>query len=76
MDSEGKDRGVAGRVQRSTPTLLRNLRSLHVLAFHPKDADGELAVAGRHPTRNELARWAGLAQPVAAGGCCSGGHCG
>ena len=38
--------------------------------------DGELAVAGRHPTRNELARWAGLAQPVAAGGCCSGGHCG
>ncbi len=42
MDSEGKDRGVAGRVQRSTPTLLRNLRSLRVLAFHPKDADGEL----------------------------------
>ena len=38
--------------------------------------DGELAVAGRHPTRSELARWAGLAQPIPAGGCCSGGHCG
>lgn len=38
--------------------------------------DGEMALAGRLPTRSELARWAGLAQPIPAGGCCSGGHCG
>ncbi|MEO8104267.1 MAG: arsenite efflux transporter metallochaperone ArsD [Betaproteobacteria bacterium] len=40
--------------------------------------DGEVALAGRYPHRNELARWAGLAvtEPVAAGGCCSGGRCG
>jgi len=42
--------------------------------------DGEKALAGRYPTRGELARWAGLAQPtlqpVRAGDCCSGGNCG
>jgi hypothetical protein len=40
--------------------------------------DGEFALAGRYPTRDELARWAGVeAVPVAqaAGGCCSGGRC-
>ncbi len=40
--------------------------------------DGEVALAGRYPTRAELARWAGVAaeSPVpAAGGCCSGGRC-
>jgi hypothetical protein len=40
--------------------------------------DGELALAGRYPTRDELARWAGVVQPVAtpaAGACCSGGSC-
>ncbi len=42
MASEVSDRGVAGRVQRSTPDLLRNLRNLRVLVFHPKDADGEM----------------------------------
>src|SRR3990167_7604683 len=35
--------------------------------------DGELALAGRYPTRGDLARWAGIAQPVAevkaAGNC-------
>ena len=34
--------GVAGRIQRSTPFLLRNLRNLRVLVFHPKDIDGEM----------------------------------
>ena len=40
--------------------------------------DGEVALAGRYPQRGELERW--LKIPVsevgAAGGCCSGGHCG
>jgi AmiR/NasT family two-component response regulator len=34
----------AGRAQRSTPDLLRNLRSLRVLVFHPQDADGDMLV--------------------------------
>lgn len=42
--------------------------------------NGEMALSGRHPTRSELARWAGLEQPtlkpMRAGDCCSGGHCG
>ena len=42
--------------------------------------DGEMALAGRYPTRSELVRWAGLAQPtlqpIRAGDCCSGGNCG
>ncbi|MBI4189632.1 MAG: arsenite efflux transporter metallochaperone ArsD [Betaproteobacteria bacterium] len=41
--------------------------------------DGEIALAGRYPNRAELARWAGIAQPVAeikpASGCCSGSRC-
>ena len=36
--------------------------------------DGEVALAGRYPSRDELARWAAIA-PAAAGGCCSGGRC-
>lgn len=40
--------------------------------------DGEFALAGRYPSRIELARWAGLnsaieIQPVTS--CCSGGKC-
>ena len=49
--------------------------------------DGEVAFAGRYPTRDDLARWtnksaADAPAPVAAkapassGGCCSGGACG
>lgn len=44
--------------------------------------DGELALAGRYPSRDELARWAGIvpaataSEPPAAGSCCSGGRCG
>jgi len=36
--------------------------------------DGEVAMAGRYPQRNELARWAKLSPviPVAAAGCCGG----
>lgn len=41
--------------------------------------DGQLALAGRYPSRDDLARWSGLqAQPAevkAATSCCSGGHC-
>lgn len=40
--------------------------------------DGEFALAGRYPSRDELARWAGVAPAPAekaAGGCCSGGRC-
>lgn len=35
--------------------------------------DGEIALAGRYPTRAELARWAGITEPAspAAGGCCT-----
>ena len=42
MPKDGADQGVAGRVQHSTPDLLRNLRNTRVMVFHPKDADGEL----------------------------------
>ena len=42
MPRDGADHGVAGRVQNSTPDLLRNLRNTRVMVFHPKDADGEL----------------------------------
>ena len=41
--------------------------------------DGEVALAGRYPSRAELTRWAGLAQPAddagSAAGCCSGKRC-
>ncbi|MES2880100.1 MAG: arsenite efflux transporter metallochaperone ArsD [Pseudomonadota bacterium] len=42
--------------------------------------DGEVALAGRYPTRDELTRWAAMAPaavaaPAAASGCCSGGRC-
>lgn len=44
MARDGAERGVAGRAERSTPNLLRNLRNLRVIVFHPKDADGEMLV--------------------------------
>ena len=42
--------------------------------------DGEFALAGRYPSRADLARWTGIAPHVAAeakaaGDCCSGGRC-
>jgi hypothetical protein len=41
--------------------------------------DGEVALAGRYPERDLLARWAGLAAPAqatsAASACCGGGKC-
>jgi hypothetical protein len=41
--------------------------------------DGEVALAGRYPSRDDLARWAGVTPPVdakaTAGNCCSGGKC-
>ncbi|MBX9835511.1 MAG: arsenite efflux transporter metallochaperone ArsD [Burkholderiaceae bacterium] len=40
---------------------------------------GEVALAGRYPSRSDLARWAGIALPAvespSAGTCCSGGAC-
>lgn len=44
--------------------------------------DGAIALAGRYPTRAELARWAGIEPATAesktaktAGTCCGGGRC-
>lgn len=39
--------------------------------------DGEVALAGRYPTRTQLAHWAKITAqtPVATGGCCGGGSC-
>jgi len=40
--------------------------------------DGEMALAGRYPTRDELMRWTGVKQAAVtntAGSCCSGGKC-
>ncbi len=40
--------------------------------------DGEVALAGRYPSRTELARWAGIAaseEPKPQSGCCSGSGC-
>lgn len=38
------EREETGRAQRSTPDLLRNLRNLRVLVFHPQDADGDMLI--------------------------------
>ncbi|MCO5092266.1 arsenite efflux transporter metallochaperone ArsD [Bosea sp. (in: a-proteobacteria)] len=40
--------------------------------------DGEVALAGRYPNRNELSRWAGIQAseaPRTQGACCSGSGC-
>jgi len=41
--------------------------------------DGEVALAGRYPHRDELARWVGIESPATvskpAGSCCSGSSC-
>ena len=41
--------------------------------------NGEVALAGRYPSRDELTRWAGLAAATATnkteGSCCGGGPC-
>lgn len=41
--------------------------------------DGALVLAGRYPSREDLARWAGLqvlnSDPVAIASCCSAGRC-
>ena len=41
--------------------------------------DGEIALTGRYPSRDELARWAGIQKRTIAiqstGGCCSGTSC-
>ncbi|BAL26927.1 arsenite efflux transporter metallochaperone ArsD [Azoarcus sp. KH32C] len=41
--------------------------------------DGEVALAGRYPTRADLARWSGIAVQTEvkpqSGGCCSGSRC-
>ena len=42
--------------------------------------DGEVALAGRYPKREELTRWAGISatadESKPAAGCCSGSRCG
>lgn len=38
--------------------------------------DGEVALAGRYPTRPELARWTGIAPPsIPVASCCGGSSC-
>ncbi|OGA45242.1 MAG: transcriptional regulator [Betaproteobacteria bacterium RIFCSPLOWO2_12_FULL_62_58] len=40
--------------------------------------DGEVALAGRYPTRDELARWTGIgarAESTTAAACCGGSRC-
>ncbi len=39
--------------------------------------DGDVALAGRYPSRVELARWAGITEPAAESksACCSGSRC-
>jgi hypothetical protein len=41
--------------------------------------DGDVALAGRYPTRKELARWAGIAETTdnqaAKANCCAGTRC-
>ncbi|MFZ9665385.1 MAG: arsenite efflux transporter metallochaperone ArsD [Limnohabitans sp.] len=40
--------------------------------------DGQLALAGRYPSRDDLARWAGVqaqAAETATASCCAGGSC-
>lgn len=41
--------------------------------------DGQLVLAGRYPSREDLARWSGISTPTAAAqgssSCCSGGRC-
>lgn len=40
--------------------------------------DGQIALAGRYPSRDDLARWAGINMvPTAStsGGCCAGNRC-
>ncbi|MEN1479082.1 arsenic metallochaperone ArsD family protein, partial [Pseudomonas aeruginosa] len=40
--------------------------------------DGEVALAGRYPSRSELTRWAGIESLEASSAkdtCCSGGRC-
>lgn len=41
MAKKEPEHGVSGRPQRSTPSILRNLRNLRVLVLHPKDADAQ-----------------------------------
>ena len=40
--------------------------------------DGQIALAGRYPSRDDLARWAGITAVAAApsaGACCAGSRC-
>lgn len=59
---------VKGLLERTGPTVLPVTL-----------VDGQLALAGRYPSRDDLVRWAGLqaqpAQTQAATSCCAGGRC-
>lgn len=60
------------------PTVKRFLERSGHEALPLVLVDGEVALAGRYPTRPELARWAAIATPApaaAAAPCCSGGSC-
>jgi hypothetical protein len=61
------------------PTVKRFLERSGQQALPLTLVNGEMAMAGRYPSRSELARWAGIATAETAqaqGSCCSGGRCG
>lgn len=37
--------------------------------------DGEVVLAARYPSRQQLGQWSNVAAPADVSGCCSGGHC-
>ena len=60
------------------PTVKRFLECSGPQALPLTLVNGEMALAGRYPSRGELVRWAGIGstdQQAAKGGCCSGGNC-
>ncbi|MBW7861596.1 MAG: arsenic metallochaperone ArsD family protein [Rhodocyclaceae bacterium] len=56
------------------PIVKRELDSAGEAALPLIVLNGELALSGRYPNRDELARWMNGA-PVPASECCSGGRC-
>lgn len=58
----------------SNPVVKRELDSAGDAALPLIVLNGELALSGRYPSRDELSRWIAGA-PLPASECCSGGRC-
>ncbi len=80
-------RSEAGRNARNRLEAMADIARAHEQGADIEDADalplalidGKQAIAGRYPTRAELARWSGssiIKVDPDAGNCCSGGNCG